>query len=308
MLKEQPARSSANFPSTSWSVPCTCGELFQGSLDGEACLVSCPIDLYSTAVWLPAERKSKPLGEKVRLALDAFMQSASDHSALSITTPLPPGRGYGTSTADIGAALFALSSRNGIPLDGEEAASIAVGVEPSDSTPFEGLTLFAHKNAAFQRRLGNAPEAKVLVLDPGGSVDTQRFNAHDWSPQLKKLAADHRVAFDLLEDGITRRDLSAIGEAATRSARLHQEIMHNPLLEQALAVAEQIHAHGVCRAHSGTVLGLILDIQRQDDEDLIEFCRKRFPSTVQFRMTTMVDGGVRIRHAKDIPMEKELRL
>lgn len=294
MLKERHARYPARLSNLSASVPCTCGELFQGSLQGETCLVSCPIDIYSTAYLLPPGDQRTPAGKKVQLALSKANTDLKDHIALSIIDELPPGRGFGTSTADIGAALYALSAQSGIDLSHEEAARIAVSVEPSDSTLFPGLALFAHKSGAFYRPLGETPAVKILILDPGGYVDTEEFNARDWSYQLGKLASDHKRAFELLENGIKQNNLAMLGRAATLSARLHQEILFNPLLEKTFKVAAHIHAVGVCRAHSGTILGFLLEPERDDDEHLLEFCRRHFPSGVRFRMTSLVNGGVRL--------------
>lgn len=281
-------------PNKSASVPCTCGELFQGSLRGEACLVSCPIAIYSTANLLPADENRKKPGKKVQFALSKLPISSANSDSLSITRNLPAGRGYGTSTADIGAALYALASQACYPLTAQQAARIAVSVEPSDSTIFPGLTLFAHKTGNFFQSLGAAPQAKILILDPGGYVDTEQFNAQDWSPQLKKLSGEHLAAFELLKEGITSNDLFALGQASTLSAHLHQEILYNPLLEKMIKFSAHIHAAGICRAHSGTILGFLLEPEQDDDALLIEFCRKRFSSGVRFRMTSLVNGGARI--------------
>ena len=88
-------------------------------------------------------------------------------------------------------------------------------------------------------------------------VNSETFNTHDWTPTLKKLAPLHRQAFDLLKKGIAGQNIPALGEAATMSAKAHQEILYNPWLDPVLALSDQIGASGVCRAHSGTILGIL---------------------------------------------------
>ena len=290
MVGGAPENRLVNQRRLSASVPCTCGELFQGSLDGEACLVSCPINCYSTASLTdPQTNPSKP-GRKVRLALSFFNNQSVNPEAVCVRNLLPAGRGFGTSTADIGAALFMADNQ----LTAEQAAQIAVRVEPSDSTFFPGLTLFAHRTGKFLRYLGAAPAASLLVVDPGGYVDTQCFNAQDWNPQLKELAAEHQIAFDMLQMGIETTDLEAIGQAASLSAHLHQSILDNPMLNCVTDIAAQIGAFGVCRAHSGTVLGILLEAGRDDQSDLLAFCRERLPVDAALMLNNIVGGGPRL--------------
>ena len=276
------------------AIPCTCGELFQGSLDGEPCLVSCPIELFSTATVPDDLSKSKEPGKKVQRALNQLTGGKGNDYPLAIQTPLPAGRGYGTSTADIGAALYAVSACAGLALDAQQAAQIAVSIEPTDSTLFPGLTLFAHRSGEFHQHLGQAPAAKLLLIDSGGGVDSEEFNCQDWKPQLKKLAGGHEVAFNLLCDGVTAGDLGALGEASTLSARLHQEILFNPLLDAVIELGRHVGAAGVCRAHSGTVLGLLLDDQCEDEAGMLKFCRERLPKEVTCRFTHLTGGGMRM--------------
>jgi L-threonine kinase len=280
------------------SVPCTCGELFQGSLEGEPCLVSCPIAIYSTAQAAEGAEGEASLGRKARQASLKLSPKAGLELPISIHNPLPVGRGYGTSTADIGAALYLVSAQLGLPLSGAEASRLAVSIEPTDSTLFPELTLFAHRTGAFFEPLGPALAAQVLILDPGGFVDSESFNAQDWRPQLKKLALEHRQAFSLLQFGIAAGDLLAIGEACTLDARLHQAILLNPLFEKVLELGRELRAAGLCRAHSGTLLGLLFDEDRCDSAEMISYCRKRLPAEIQLQMTSLVDGGPRISAGK----------
>ncbi len=283
---------NGNGKTASASIPCTCGELFQGAIDGEPCLVSCPMDVYSTARIssnLPVSYKS--CGKKVDRVLEWISQYTSQQVGMEIDNPLPVGRGYGTSTADIGSALFAASQAFGLDLTAGKASQIAVQIEPTDSTLFSGMVLFAHRTGNFQVALGAAPAAKLIILDQGGMINSEDFNAHDWRNALARMDKEHKDAFMLLQHGIATGDLFAIGEAATLSAKYHQAILFNSLLEIIQPLARQVRAAGICRAHSGTIVGFIFP-NDTDAEDIVGFLRRKLPEKIYIRTAALIGGGV----------------
>ena len=281
------------------AVPATCGELVQGTLEGIPCLVSCPIDCYSIAqVNLRPVRgwqvpRDAPKAVAALHAGLAYLGGTEWGGRLWLTADLPRGRGYGSSTADIGATLYALGGALGQSLAPERAAWLAVGVEPSDSSLFPGMALFDHRGASFYELLGPAPDLDVVVVDPGGAIDTLAFNRVDYRPALQRLAGQHREAFSLLRQGLQCGDWRAVGQAATISARAHQAILPNPLLEPTLALAQAVGALGVCRGHSGTLLGLLLDRRHADAASAAAFVAGRLPGPVTVTPYAMVDGGPR---------------
>jgi L-threonine kinase len=281
------------------ALPGTCGELVQGTLDGEPCLISCPIGWYSTAAvrfqsgggWgLPAHTP------KTRAALHrglAYLNRAETHGNVHLHTGLPRGRGYGSSTADIGATLHALGHAAGQRLTITEVANLAVQVEPSDSSLFPDLALWAHCSGHVYEDLGAPPPCTVVVLDPGGEVDTLAFNRLDHRQALRHLAPQHRDAFALLREGLRHGNLEAIGTAATLSATAHQAILANPLLPPTLALAHEVQAVGVCRAHSGTLLGLLLDPRHADVARITALAAQRLAPAVTVFSLPLVSGGPR---------------
>jgi L-threonine kinase len=162
------------------------------------------------------------------------------------------------------------------------------------------LALFAHRTGAIQVELGPAPPLAVIVIDPGGEVDTLAYNRQDHREALGRMAAAHREAFYLLQSGLRQKDWRAVGAAATLSATLHQAILYNPLLESALGLAQATPALGVCRAHSGTLLGLLLD-PATDATSVEHFVARRLPEGVSARLQHLVDGGPRLGLRGDHP-------
>lgn len=297
------------------SLPATCGELVQGSLDGVPCLVSCPIDYYSTAhVRLKPDLdwEIPPGVPKTATALRAclsYLGAAALGGKLELLTDVPRGRGYGSSTADIGAVLYALAQAAGRLMSPEQVACLAVDVEPTDSTVFPGLTLFEHRGARFYECLGPAPALRVVVIDPGGEVDTLAFNRINHREALHRLAAEHEQAFDLLRQGLKGGDWRAVGEAATLSARVHQTILPNPLLDPVLALAREVGALGVCRAHSGTLLGLLVDSRYVDLAETEAYITCRLPDSVAIATYPLVDGGPRyIASVNQLPQNSKAEM
>ena len=282
------------------AVPGTCGELAQGVLDGVPCLVSCPIASYSVVEARSGHGSgwsAPPHLAKTQTALRYGLQylGLTDSSGrVELTSDLPHGRGYGSSTADIGAALFALGHAAGRPLSPAEVAQLALRVEPTDGSLFPGWVLWDHIGGQICEDLGPPPMLSVVVLDPGGEVDTIAYNQQAHAPMLRTLAAQHREAFTLLQTGIKHGDADAIGAAATMSAVAHQAILPNPLLDAALCLARDIGAVGVCRAHSGTILGLLIDPHDTEMSDACSLARQRCPESVSVRGMSVIGGGPRL--------------
>jgi L-threonine kinase len=279
------------------ALPGTCGELVQGTLDGAPCLISCPISCHSSAEvrfqpwvgWTVPEHATK-----TRAALQAglaYLGRTESGGYVRLHTELPRGRGYGSSTADIGATLYALGQAAGRVLTPTEVARLAVHIEPSDSSLFPGLALWDHRSGLVYEDLGPPPALTVVVLDPGGIVDTLAFNQLDHREVLRQLAPQHWEAFTLLREGLRQGNLEAIGAAATLSATAHQAILSNPLLAPALALANDVRALGVCRAHSGTLLGLLLDPKEADVPGITALVAQRFAPAVTVFSRPMVRGG-----------------
>ena len=255
--------------------PGSCGELAQGMLDGGYFLVSCPIDMYSTAtvalspgsgrVDVPVDApKSR---QAVELTLAHF--GARDMDArLSLSSQLPRGKGMASSTADVSAAIAATAAALGMEPDMPPAqiAQIALQIEPSDSVMLTGIAILDHKQGSIARTLGPPPPMRVVALDFGGGVDTLAFNGVNRDATLKSLQPQFSEALALIEQGVRNGSATDIGAGATRSAVANQHLLYKPQLDAVLQLGHDVGAVGVNAAHSGTVLGLLFE----DDVALAE--------------------------------------
>jgi len=290
-------------PAVRVALPGTCGELVQGTWEGIPCLVSCPIERYSVAEVRSGGHSGwqlRPGSPKMRAALQhglTFLEQTTSSGSVSVCSTLPQGRGYGSSTADIGATLYALGHVFGQPLTPLEISALALQVEPTDSSLFPDLALWDHRRGQLYETLGSPPTLTVVVLDPGGEVNTVAYNQLDHRTALRKLAPLHRDAFQLLQDGLRQGDAAAIGTAATMSAEAHQAILPNALLGPAVHVAREVGALGVCRAHSGTVIGLLLDPNRTEPDRVQSVAQQRLPEHIRMFTLPLVAGGPRLLSA-----------
>lgn len=284
-----------------WALaPCTCGELVQGIAHGEPFLVSCPIDRYSRVGVVLGEGRDgqgdappSKARRAVRMTLE-LLRRRHEPFALSVSCPLCPSRGFGTSTADVVGAIAATAMAAGVPLPPEEVARLAVEIEPSDGTMFPGLALFAHRTGRGWEMLGPAPPLLVAVLEFEGDVDTLEYNAALDLELLRSAEPEHALALELLRRGIREGRPELMGQAATASARTNQRLLLKPALEKVIALGERCGALGVCAAHSGTVLGvLFLPVAVAAAERLLVDARRALPGLAGCWLSRMVDGGWR---------------
>ena len=295
--------------------PGSCGELAQGMLDGSHFLVSCPIDMYSTATVEISSGSGRvtapPDASKSRRAVELTLARSARQDVdarLSLSSPVPRSKGMASSTADISASITATASatRPGVEISPNEIASIALRVEPSDSVMFPGIALLDHKSGSIMRVLGAPPPMRVLVLDFGGSVDTLAFNGINRDRALNRLEAQFGEALSLIETGIRTSNPAAIGEGATLSAVTNQQLLYKPHLDAVLRLAEEAGAVGVNAAHSGTVLGMLFEDEDSLAENAVSRAWNNLFGIKRIYNRRIVSGGVTLVDMPEAPKEASL--
>lgn len=285
-------------------VPGTCGELVQGAIDGIHFHVTCPVDIYSEAKVEVASLTCYddlsgsfcfPMGrsksaEAVKKTI-RFLGYSDLKLGLELRSPLPLAKGMASSTADVAASIEATSIALGKELDKKDVARIALSVEPTDGCFFPGIVLFDHREGKLFESLGNPPPLDILVLDFGGEVDTLAFNRIDRSMLLRSLEPQFKEALIMVCEGLKKGDASLIGEAATLSARAHQVVLPKPQLEKVIGLAKKVGAVGVNVAHSGTVIGVLLEREKQDMSEVISFFLKHLPGIEKITPSSLIGGG-----------------
>jgi L-threonine kinase len=280
--------------------PGTCGELAQGMLDGVTFLLTCPIDLYATATveWREGDGKiSAPsASSKAALALQYTLEflGIGDRldAKLYLKSPLPRGKGMASSTADVAATVVATAIAAGRPVSDDVIAEIALRIEPSDGLMYSGITRFDHRLGSYAQKLGDPPPMRVVILDFGGTVDTLQFNNVDVSASLISSEEVLREAVELISQGIQESDVEKIGRGSTMSARANQAILYKPQLENAIALASEIGAAGVNVAHSGTVIGMLVEDDDMQVRRAASLAWERLAGLKSVRCQRVIGGGV----------------
>nr|WP_232327801.1 kinase [Kibdelosporangium sp. MJ126-NF4]CEL13328.1 Threonine kinase in B12 biosynthesis [Kibdelosporangium sp. MJ126-NF4]CTQ99019.1 Threonine kinase in B12 biosynthesis [Kibdelosporangium sp. MJ126-NF4] len=243
------------------------GELVQGVLpDGDRhFLVTLPIDCWTTArfrylpdepdiqVWPPAKRKSRRLA---RLALDAAGRRGGGE--LEVISGLPEGKGMASSSADLVATARAVATALDMSFGEPAVEALLRRIEPSDGVMYDGVVAFYHREVRLHSRLGVLPPVVIIGHDEGGQVDTikhnripRRFSAEDKREHRKLLAA--------VGDAVGAGELAEVGRAATRSTTLNARLRPPGYLELLRRTCADIDGLGLVLAHSGTMLGILLD-------------------------------------------------
>jgi L-threonine kinase len=277
--------------------PGTCGELVQGTINGQNFLITCPINVYSEVGVSAGQRQTSRIGEKTQTAVKktlAYLQQSGAELTITAQSDLPIGKGMASSSADIAAACQATAQYFGRVLTADEIADIALAIEPTDGIFYPGIVMFDHVNGGIRRLLGTPPAMHIAVFDVGGEVNTQAFNQRDDLAVLNTAKESLvRQAVDLVTDGLRRGDSRLIGQGATLSAVANQPVLYKPCLQQVIELAERHGAVGVNAAHSGTVVGILFSASEMSQlSSCIKAVSAACPGIAYWRTVAMISGGL----------------
>ncbi|MFG3091117.1 kinase [Streptomyces antibioticus] len=250
------------------------GELLQGVFEGPGgvpvrALVTLPCPLFTTrAVFTPAPHGGaggvtvRPAWRrKARRAAELALDGTGLSGRLEVAGDVPLGRGFGSSTSDVLAAVRAVGDALGAPPTAVEAARLAVRAETaSDALMFEGTTvLFAQREGTVVEDFGRPPPPlRVLGFGtrPGSSgVDTLALPPPRYDRAERARFEELRA---LLREALRTGDAALLGWVATQSTLINQHRLPVPALDTLLAVARESGALGLQVAHSGDLAGLLL--------------------------------------------------
>lgn len=294
--------------------PGTCGEWLQGAKNGTPFLIGCPIDQYVEVETRCSDEKGQRLEknnvwslpqQKVKtvkaLTLLADQYGLNLKGKVDFLSELPVGKGMASSTADLSATIAAVLSSLEISWEPVDIARIALAIEPSDPVMFPGITEFAHQDGKYMRELGPNVSAKLLVLDWGGTLDTQGFNARsDLNAHYRKHETVIRKALSLFYEGMAHSDLEKLACAATLSTQCNQEINPKPFVQEILSMIRRMGGLGMITAHSGTLIAGVFptEISQVKKEEILQNLRSQYdPAHLEWMETQ--NGGLKI-----LPTEK----
>lgn len=279
------------------SAPGTCGELVQGTIKGDPFLITCPVNLWSeVSVEISSHGEDCVELDKSCRALKLTLEYLGlNYPSLRIkrNSILPESKGMGSSTADIAATCQATARAFGKELAPEVIAKIAAKIEPSDGQMYPGIMLCNHLTGEPKKYLGEAPPLNIVMVDPGGLVDTVLFNSRkDLASKNFQKEPVVQQAVELVARGLLTEDWEMMGRGATMSAHANQLVLPKPHLALWRQWASEMRALGVLVAHSGTIMGMLLESGGTDAAEVADFIRRRKPEWTVWH-TTMISGGLR---------------
>lgn len=260
--------------------PASCGEFVQGILDREEYLSSYAIDMFSVAT-LEEKQENINLGpKKSRKAIEKVFERFNiplrecKNISLNINSNIPIGKGMASSTADIGATIKATLSILNKDLGNEEISLIASEIEPTDSILLYKNSIFNPVNGQVKKYLSNLNNGRVIILEPDEILETSiiRSNPNYLDIKLENKAIIDK-SFDLLEEGLREQDLKLIGKACTLSSLANENIHKKPYLNEIIEISNKMGAYGVNIAHSGTVIGILID-NKMDHERIMSYIKE----------------------------------
>lgn len=280
--------------------PASCGELIQGWIDGGEKLISCPIDWYSEV----EVSEGEPAGDERSLSrrmlhqvIDYFGYQRDDVPPLRIgrRSTIPVAKGLASSTADIAATAVATARFLHHTLDECQLADLCLRLEPTDSTVFSALTLFDHHQGSCHIAHDWLPALAILILESPDILTTAAFHRRIGKDSVRQQADRLDRAWQLFQRACRDESRRRLGEATTLSAVASDLLLPKPAFSALLRLVERHDLYGINVAHSGTVVGLLMDPQRHDANRLLASLReagilRHYPHQ---HVRRMVAGGVR---------------
>ena len=276
--------------------PGVCGVLAQGVLGDMPFSVTCPVDFYSRVrvevrgdgPGVEAPQDFEKTVAAVRRTL-AHLRSAKLRAEVNVSSPIPRGRGLGSSTADLAAAIAATALALGEELSPYDIAQIALSIEPTGGAMMPGIALFDHRAGMVRESLGSPPPMEIVALDfgglPGSSLD-------DSTRRWKVVDRRTDEALGLIRRGIAEKSPALVGQGATVAAEAGSQIESRPRLEELVSFAREVGAVGVNGGQGAGVSGVLLDATQRRGKSTYIKARQAFPDAETVYHFRMLGGGV----------------
>jgi uncharacterized protein involved in propanediol utilization len=268
------------------------GELFQGQIEetsGEKrrCLISLPNRGMLSAVRFTPKREGGlhifPENKiKAKRVVEILLRRYGVDKLggiIEVTSNIPEAKGYGSSTADCVAAAKSVADAIGVCIqESDLAIAVVEGEKASDNLMFDRAVLFAHREGVVLEDYGGfIPPLLVLGIDtePEGEVRTLEFPPAEYSWRERET---FRVLTGALRRAIRTQDSHLLGQIACMSASINQRFLPKPLFHELHDISTHAKILGMNVAHSGTIVGLLLDPFDKDRNKKIDLIHRELRS------------------------------
>lgn len=264
--------------------PASCGELIQGQLEHKEFLSSYCVGLYSKAT-IKECTSHKPLHHIYPKATKAMtevfrkfgQEKNLDKISLEIMSNIPRSKGMASSSADIGAVIGACSSYLGVDIDSQTASELAAEIEPTDSIFFEDLVVMDPLKGKLIKSLKMPENLKTIILEPPAKVNTLDTRRDPHYRNFKKNNIPHyKQVLKDFELACINNDMDMFGKAINKSSSLNDSLLPKPHLEIITEISMSLGAYAVNVAHSGSIMGVIIDCLDEEQKYINEFIKNNF--------------------------------
>jgi len=249
------------------------GELVQGVFEDDGgrlhrALVTLPLTkLRSDATFTRTESSALTTNPACKSKAAAAARLVLRHlgtnqgGVLHIRSNIPVGHGYGSSTADVVAAIRSVAAAHKIHLPPSRIGMLAVAAEQaSDAIAFDDQTvLFAQREGQVLEDFGGSLPPLLIVgfkANGGRPIDTLRLPpARYSSAEIQQF----RVIRALVYRAVRYQDPYCLGRAATASAQISQRHLPKQDFDSVIEIAIGASACGIQVAHSGSLIGVLFD-------------------------------------------------
>ena len=295
---EEPRTGPTPIGSATARAPGVCGVLAQGVLGDMPFSVTCPVDFFSRVhVELREDGPGVDAPGDCRKTLAAVrrtlakLRRAKLRADVRVNSPIPRGRGLGSSSADLSAAIAATAMALGEELSPYDIAQIALSVEPTAGVMMPGLALFDHRAGMVRESLGAPPPMEIVALDFGGSPGS---SLDDTTRRWRAVADRTDEALGLLRRGIEDRSPALVGQGATVATEAAARIEPRPRLDELVAFARGVGAVGVNGGQQEGVSGVLLDATQRRGKSTYLKARQAFPDAETVYHFRLLGGGVQL--------------
>lgn len=253
------------------------GEIIQGKFNNKDILVSYPINLFTKIKLFESNLCTNKYNyPKSMQFLDNILKEWNFYEYknkidIIINSQIPYGKGFASSTADICAVYYALLRMFNKPYDEQELIRHCIKIEPTDSTIFDGLTIFDYKKGLYKQYIGKYLQFYLLVFEGKRIINTVDYNK-------KKLPSLENVD-DLINKLIENNSIDIVAKVATESILRNQHRLSYSILPKILKLQKDTGGLGVIGAHSGDVLAIVYD-----DENTLHRAMKNITNFQEYKI------------------------
>ena len=219
----------------------------------------------------------------------AHLRRAKLKAQVMVSSPIPRGKGLGSSSADLSAAIAATALALGEEIRPYDIAQIALSIEPTAGVMMPGLALFDHRAGMVRESLGPPPPMEIVALDfggdPGSSLD-------DTTRRWKAVNDQTDEALSLIRRGVAESNPALVGQGATIAAEAAGSIEARPRLGELVSFARQVGAVGVNGGGRDGVSGVLLDATQRRGKSTYIRAKQAFPEAETVYHFRLLGGGV----------------